>query len=424
MPRILPLSRAFFISIVMLMLSSISSFATVIEVVATVDGVPITSHELNERRNMLIKTTGLTITSDNSAQINRDVLQMLIDDQIKISAGSKVLGSQMQIVEDNADNLINQTFSQNGENPNDVLRQLNIPREIIRHKFKADILWASIINNRFEGQFANARAEAEIELSQLEQNLNEPHINLDEIVLLPEPGRNYAATINLANQMVNAIRQGADFNRIAQQYSASGSAQSGGNIGWILVDNLDPELAQTIMPLQPGDITDPIDRDGAILIYKLSGKRENGMADPMETQIALTRLLYPLAANDDATRLEAAAKIKRNTKDITTCDELENLHLSYGSGLAFNLGILPLYSLAPELRDMVAPLDKGEMSEVIAYKEGMAAFMVCDKQAPQINLPDLDALELNVKNRYFSVLSSRYLNQLRREAVIDIRKSF
>lgn len=424
MPRILPLSRAFFISIVMLMLSSISSFATLIEVVATVDGVPITSHELNERRNMLIKTTGLTMTSENTAQINRDVLQMLIDDQIKISAGSKVLGSQMQIVEDNADNLINQTFSQNGENPNDVLRELNIPREIIRHKFKADILWASIINNRFEGQFANARAEAEIELSQLEQNLNEPHINLDEIVLLPEPGRNYAATINLANQMVNAIRQGADFNRIAQQYSASGSAQSGGNIGWILVDNLDPELAQTIMPLQPGDITDPIDLDGAILIYRLSGKRENGMADPMETQIALTRLLYPLAANDDAARLEAAAKIKRNTKDITTCDELENLHLSYGSGLAFNLGILPLYSLAPELRDMVAPLDKGEMSEVIAYKEGMAAFMVCDKQAPQINLPDLDALELNVKNRYFSVLSSRYLNQLRREAVIDIRKSF
>lgn len=424
MSRILPLSRALFISVVMLMLSSISSFATVIEVVATVDGVPITSHELNERRNMLIKTTGLTITSENTAQINRDVLQMLIDDQIKISAGSKVLGSQMQIVEDNADNLINQTFSQNGENPNDVLRQLNIPREIIRLKFKADILWASIINNRFEGQFANARAEAEIELSKLEQNLNEPHINLDEIVLLPEPGRNYAATINLANQMVNAIRQGADFNRIAQQYSASGSAQSGGNIGWILVDNLDPELARTILPLQPGDITDPIDRDGAILIYKLSGKRENGMADPMETQITLTRLLYPLAANDDATRLEAAAKIKRNTKDITTCDELENLHLSYGSGLAFNLGILPLYSLAPELRDMVAPLDKGEMSEVIAYKEGMAAFMVCDKQAPQINLPDLDALELNVKNRYFSVLSSRYLNQLRREAVIDIRKSF
>ena len=424
MSRILPLSRALFISVVMLMLSSISSFATVIEVVATVDGVPITSHELNERRNMLIKTTGLTITSENTAQINRDVLQMLIDDQIKISAGSKVLGSQMQIVEDNADNLINQTFSQNGENPNDVLRQLNIPREIIRLKFKADILWASIINNRFEGQFANARAEAEIELSQLEQNLNEPHINLDEIVLLPEPGRNYAATMNLANQMVNAIRQGADFNRIAQQYSASGSAQSGGNIGWILVDNLDPELARTILPLQPGDITDPIDRDGAILIYKLSGKRENGMADPMETQITLTRLLYPLAANDDATRLEAAAKIKRNTKDITTCDELENLHLSYGSGLAFNLGILPLYSLAPELRDMVAPLDKGEMSEVIAYKEGMAAFMVCDKQAPQINLPDLDALELNVKNRYFSVLSSRYLNQLRREAVIDIRKSF
>ncbi len=50
--------------------------------------------------------------------------------------------------------------------------------------------------------------------------------------------------------------------------------------------------------------------------------------------------------------------------------------------------------------------------------------MICDKRAPQTDLPDLDTLELNVKNRYFSVLSTRYLNQLRREAVIDIRKTF
>ncbi len=314
MPRFFPFTKALLISIIMLSLSTMTGLATTIEVIATVDGVPITSHELNERRNMLVQTTGLTLTAENEAQINRDVLQMLIDDQIKISEGTKLLGNQMQMVEQSADQLIDQTFSQYGENPDDVLRELNIPRTIIRHKFKADILWSSIINNRFEGQFANARAEAEIERNQLEQNLSEPHINLDEIVLLPEPGRNYAATINLANQMVSAIRQGADFSRIAQQYSASGSAQTGGNIGWILVKSLDQDLAKIITPLQLGDISDPIDRDGAILIYRLSGKRENGMADPMETQISLARLLYPLDTTDDATRLEAAAQIKEIPK--------------------------------------------------------------------------------------------------------------
>ncbi|MGB2304246.1 MAG: hypothetical protein ACPH6D_06595, partial [Candidatus Puniceispirillales bacterium] len=128
--------------------------------------------------------------------------------------------------------------------------------------------------------------------------------------------------------------------------------------------------------------------------------------------------------DDDATRLEAAAQIKRDTKDIASCHDLENLHVAYGSDLVFHLGILPLYSLAPDLRDMIAPLDKGIISDVVAYKEGIAAFMVCDKKAPQLELPDLDTLELNVKNRYFSLLSTRYLNQLRREAVIDIRKSY
>lgn len=418
------LSRALIIGLFILIGFGSVSHATTIEVIATVDGVPITSHDLAERRNMLIKTTGIELTAENEAQINRDVLQMLIDDQIKIQAGTKVMRNQMNAVEERADSLVDQTFSQNQENPDEILRQLKIPREIIKQKFVADILWASIINNRFEGQFANAKTEAESERLQLEQNLNEPHINLDEIVLLPEPGRNYAATITLANQMVKAIRQGADFSRIAQQYSASGSAQTGGNVGWLLISKLDPELAELLSSLEPGDVTNPIDRNGAIIIYKLSGKRENGMADPMETQISLTRLIYPLDTQDDAEKLEAAAKIKRDTKEITNCSDLALLHESYNSGLPFNLGIFPLYSLTPELRDMIAPLDTGMMSEVVAYKEGMAIFMVCDKKAPQIDLPDIQTLEMNVKNRYFSVLSARYLNQLRRKAVIDIRKPF
>jgi hypothetical protein len=51
-----------------------------IEVIATVDGIPITNHDLEQRRNMLIKTTGIRLTAENENQINRDVLQMLIDD--------------------------------------------------------------------------------------------------------------------------------------------------------------------------------------------------------------------------------------------------------------------------------------------------------------------------------------------------------
>lgn len=399
-------------------------YATDIEVIATVDGIPITNHDLEQRRNMLIKTTGLRLTAENQDQINRDVLQMLIDDTIKISEGTAMLQDRIDAVDQGADRLIDSTFSQNNENPDEVLAALEIPREVIHKKFKADIFWASIVNNRFQGQFANAEAEAEVELERLKQNLEEPHINLDEIVLLPEPSRNYAATINLANQMVNAIRKGADFGRIAQQYSAAGSASNGGNIGWVLESRIDTDIYPIITSLKPGDVTDPIDRDGAITIYRIKGRRDSGRASPFEAEIILTRLFYPMTTSDDASRLEAAAKLTRDTNTITTCQDLEVLNNSYGSDLPFLLGSMPLYSLAPNLRDLIAPLEAGMKTGPVSFNEGMAIFMVCDKSVPSTDLPSIEILKQTIQNRYFSILSQRYLNQLRREAVVDIRINF
>jgi peptidyl-prolyl cis-trans isomerase SurA len=349
---------------------------------------------------------------------------MLIDDTIKISEGTVILSGNMSAINQGADRLINSTFAQNNENPDDVLASLDIPREVIHKKFKADIIWASIINNRFQGQFANAEAEAEIELERLKQNLQEPHINLDEIVLLPEPNRNYAATINLASQMVNAIRKGADFGRIAQQYSAAGSASNGGNIGWVLESRIESDFRDILTSLKPGDITDPIDRDGAIIIYRVKGRRDSGHASPLEAEVILTRLLYPMTTIDEASRLEVAAKLTRETEAITTCQDLEVLNNTYGAGLPFMLGRMPLYNLAPNLRDLIAPLEAGMKTGPVAFNEGMAIFMVCDKSVPNTDLPSLETLTKTIQNRYFSILSQRHLNQLRREALVDIRKNF
>ncbi|NBR40814.1 MAG: hypothetical protein EBT93_15585, partial [Alphaproteobacteria bacterium] len=99
-------------------------YATDIEVIATVDGIPITNHDLEQRRNMLIKTTGLRLTAENQDQINRDVLQMLIDDTIKISEGTAMLQDRIDAVDQGADRLIESTFSQNNENPDEVLAAL------------------------------------------------------------------------------------------------------------------------------------------------------------------------------------------------------------------------------------------------------------------------------------------------------------
>ncbi|MCG8624411.1 MAG: peptidylprolyl isomerase [Proteobacteria bacterium] len=395
--------------------------AVTISVLATVNGQPITSHDLAERRNMLIKTTGLRLTEDNRDQIDRDVLQMLIDDAIKIAEGERLFADRLEAVNRSADELIDRTLSQNGQDPDEVLAELEIPRHVMHSKFKADVLWASTIRSRFNSQFANAQSEAEAELEQMTEDIDKPHIRLSEIVLAPEPSRDVGATLALAEEIATTVRQGADFGRIAQQYSISGSAPNGGDLGWQPTDRIANETLAVTQSLGTGDVADPIDRDGTIYIYRVTGKRDRGYADPTEAVVSLARVLMPVEGNDDADRLEAAARVSRDTSSISSCEELLALHDQYASGLPFSLGAAPLYELSAPLRTLITPLEAGEISRPMNFTEGVAAFMVCEKTAPNADLPSLDELTLATQNNYFSVLSARYLNQLRRNAVIEIR---
>ena len=397
---------------------------TTIKIVATVDGAPITSHDVAQRRNMLVKVTGLKLTEDTSQQINRDVLQMLIDDQIKIQEGERLFSDLLVQVDARADLLVNETFAQSGQDADQVLRSLKIPREVIRNKFKADVLWASTIKSQFSTQFSNAETEAASSLKRLKENLEKPHVNLDEIVLVPEQGRSLSATRNLAEQIITAIRDGADFGRIAQQYSVSGSGRNGGNLGWAQLDRFHPEIRDVLANLKIGEIAPLLEHDGMVFIYRMRGLRQNGQPDPMEAVIELGRVLIPTNVTDDAAKLEAAARMTRDTAGISTCADLEALHQSYGSSFSFLLGEIALYDLSPRMRELLSPMKAGEITKPITFTEGIAAFMLCSKTVPQLTLPSHEQLVRNVEDKYFSVLSTKHLEKLRRLAVIDIRESY
>ena len=125
---------------------------------------------------------------------------------------------------------------------------------------------------------------------------------MQEIIIVPEPNRNFAQTLDVANQMYDAILQGADFGRIAQQYSVAGSARNGGNLGWVPIDKLAPQIQDVIASMPSGAIARPIEIDGAVAIYRVKGVRRNGNADPLESTVTVARLVVPVEASDSTSR--------------------------------------------------------------------------------------------------------------------------
>ena len=397
------------------------SFAA-IEIVAKVNGQPITNYDLTQRVNFLASVTNIKLNDSSRQRIETDALQMLIDEKLKLAAAQEIdpnIASRSLAM---ARDLIDSSFQQNNKNGFEVLRELKLDTESIQQKFVTDLAWASFIQAKFSNKLGDVDAKINAELARMLEDATKPQIRVSELVLVPEPSRPLQDTLRLANEIVSAVTQGANFNAIAQQYSVAGSAQNGGRLGWLSTSQLPQNISDALAKIDVGAVTPPIQQDGAILLFQKNGERKNGQADPSQDRIWLTRALLPLAATAaNADRLEAAARLERDTAGISNCPDLLKLHDSYGSRMQGRLDNIIVGSLAPQMLTLVNELQPGVASAPLAFSEGIAVFMLCKHEKAKIDLPSRADVERAIVEKLFGSLGERYLLRLRRAASIERR---
>lgn len=397
------------------------SFAA-IEIVAKVNGQPITNYDLAQRVNFLAAVTNIKLNESNRQRIETDALQMLIDEKLKLAAAQEIdpnIASRSLAM---ARDLIDSSFQQNDKNGFEVLRELKLDTASIQQKFVTDLAWASFIQAKFSNKLGDVDAKIDAELARMLEDATKPQIRVSELVLVPEPSRPLQDTLRLANEIVSAVTQGANFNAIAQQYSVAGSAQNGGRLGWLSTSQLPQNISDALAKIDVGAVTPPIQQDGAILLFQKNGERKNGQADPSQDRIWLTRALLPLAAAAaNADRLEAAARLERDTAGISNCPDLLKLHDSYGSRMQGRLDNIIVGSLAPQMLTLVNELQPGVASAPLSFSEGIAVFMLCKREKAKIELPSRADVERAIVEKLFGSLGERYLLRLRRAASIERR---
>ena len=107
------------------------------------------------------------------------------------------------------------------------------------------------------------------------------------------------------------------------------------------------------------------------MLFQKNGERKNGQADSSQDRVWLARALLPLAPKAaNADRLEAAARLERDTADISNCPDLLKLHDSYGSNMQGRLDNIIIGSLAPQMLNLVNELQPGVASAPLSFSEG------------------------------------------------------
>jgi peptidyl-prolyl cis-trans isomerase SurA len=216
------------------------------------------------------------------------------------------------------------------------------------------------------------------------------------------------------------VNNGANFNAIAKQYSASGTAANGGQLGWVMLDQLPDDIQDQVKMTKIGAVSAPLQRDGLVILIRNEGRRQDGVADPSQDMITLARAVYPLAKDaSNADKLEAAAKLERDTASINSCDGLVALNQSYGSGIQGLIKNINLGSFNRPLQALVNDLKAGVPSKPLSFTEGISVFMLCDRISPKITLPPRDEILRVEFDKIFGSLAERYLLRLRRSAIIE-----
>ena len=157
----------------------------------------------------------------------------------------------------------------------------------VQQKYSSDLAWSNFISAKFSDKFANIEQRIDDEMGKIRANAAKPQVKLAEIVITPAPNRNLEQTRELATEMVAAIRKGASFTEIARQYSVSGSASRGGDVGWAVTEKLPKGFRDALASITTGDVTDPVLLDGAVYILRRSGIREDGMIDSSQSRVWL-----------------------------------------------------------------------------------------------------------------------------------------
>ncbi len=355
----------------------------------------ITNYEVEQRAKFL---GVLRAVGDLDAQ----AVDRLIEDRLRLDAAkaASVKITEKQVTDGETEFAARASLSREA-----FLAELaseGIAPATLRDFVSAGIAWREVVRARFSSLVRVTDEEVDRALSPVAKK-GAVRVLLSELIL-PATPEFVGETRPLSEELARTLRGPADFAEAARRYSAAPSRDRGGEIDWLPLANLPPQLGQAILKLRPGAITPPVDVPNAIALFLLRGIEDLPYAAPAGVSVDYATVLLPAAdARAEAARLRGAAD---------TCDDLYQV----APGVARQT--LPVAEVPADLALALAPLDPGESTTSLA-RGGAAVFaMLCGRVVAADPQPTREEVRNQLLNARLGAYAETWLAELRADAFI------
>jgi peptidyl-prolyl cis-trans isomerase C len=114
-----------------------------------------------------------------------------------------------------------------------------------------------------------------------------------------------------ANEIVSALKNGADFAELAKQKSKDPGASEGGDLGYFTKDQMVPEFSEVAFKMSPGQLSNPIKTQFGWHVILLEDRRVRQAPPFEEVKGQIENYVVRKAQADLITKLRSDAKVER-----------------------------------------------------------------------------------------------------------------
>lgn len=384
-------------------------------IAAIVNDEVISKFDVDQRVNLFLVTSGIERTPQNIDGLRRQVLRTLIQEKLQLQ---EARDSEIEISRAEINAAMQDMASGTNRSLNEVekfLKENNVHIRTMEDQIEAELAWNRFVRGRFGGQVSIGELEIDETLERAEAAMNQDRVNINEILLLANNQLDGQRLMSEAAQIVQQLRAGINFGAVARQFSAASSSASGGNLGWIPVNQLDENIVPIIENMAAGDISDPIETSAGIYIVQLNSKQQSGGIDPMRNLFDLLIITYDVATEGHLANLESLRD------SFTTCKNTEAKAKEMDARNVTRTGQVELRRFPKNLQSEISTTEAGQVIGPKKNEKIAEMVVVCDRKDDQGATISRDAIENNLYSQRLAIMARRHLRELRRDSIVEYR---
>lgn len=267
-------------------------------ILATVDGEPITLHEVREFLAQRLRGPARdSAAPDPAAALDPYLTEKLIQMEVRAQG--------IAVRDEDVDRYIEGIQAQNqitAERLREAVEAQGLSWEAYRTQVRHELEKAQLINREIRGKVNVTPEDVGRYYEAHKEDYATPGGMHLRHILLRLPAGASPADVAAATAQIEGLRKriaaGEDFAALAKEYSEDAAADSGGDLGWLARGHMLDEIEAAAAALKVGEVSSPVRSAAGVHLIKLEGTRDPSHLPVGEQAEEIKQQLYNSALEE------------------------------------------------------------------------------------------------------------------------------